>query len=113
MKHRVSYGACHCGGPQTIARLGANLFGDDGTPHSVRKDTKPSAKLCLLMRSTFVLGGISCLLDKPPFEPSLSNNVWPLTTAGGRRSLVMRGLSVILTLQPKFRNRVRSYYVDL
>ena len=32
--------------------------------------------------------------------------------AGGRRSLVIRGLSVILTLQPKFLNRVRSY-VDL
>ena len=33
--------------------------------------------------------------------------------AGGRRSLVIRGLSVILTLQPKFlNNRVRSY-VDL
>ena len=32
--------------------------------------------------------------------------------AGGRRSLVMRGLSVILTLLPKFLNRVRSY-VDL
>ena len=31
---------------------------------------------------------------------------------GGRRSLVMRGLSVILTLQSKFLNRVRSY-VDL
>ena len=29
--------------------------------------------------------------------------------AGGRRSLVMRGLSVILTLKPKFLNRVRSY----
>ena len=30
--------------------------------------------------------------------------------AGGRsRSLVVRGLSVILTLQPKFQNRVRSY----
>ena len=32
--------------------------------------------------------------------------------AGGRRSLVMRGLSVILTLQPKFLDRFRSY-VDL
>ena len=32
---------------------------------------------------------------------------------GGPRSLVMRGLSVMLTLQPKFLNRVRSYYVDL
>ena len=30
----------------------------------------------------------------------------------GRRSLVMRGLSVILTLQPKFLDRFRSY-VDL
>ena len=28
--------------------------------------------------------------------------------AGGRRSLVMRGLSVILTLQPKFLDRVKS-----
>ena len=27
----------------------------------------------------------------------------------GRRLLVVRGLSVILTLQPKFLNRVRSY----
>ena len=35
-----------------------------------------------------------------------------LAGAGGRRSLVMRGLFVILTLQPKFLNRVRSY-VDL
>ena len=32
--------------------------------------------------------------------------------AGGRRSLVMRGLSVILTLQPKFLDRFGSY-VDL
>ena len=32
--------------------------------------------------------------------------------AGGRRSLVVRSLSVILTLQLKFLNRVRSY-VDL
>ena len=32
--------------------------------------------------------------------------------AEGRRSLVMRGLSVILTLQPKFLDRFRSY-VDL
>ena len=32
--------------------------------------------------------------------------------AGGRRSLVMRSLSVILTLQPKFLDRFRSY-VDL
>ena len=32
--------------------------------------------------------------------------------AGGRRSLVVRGLSVILTLQPKLLNRVRSC-VDL
>ena len=38
-----------------------------------------------------------------------SNNGW---RAGGRRSLVVRGLSVILTLQPKFLNRVRSH-VDL
>ena len=37
-------------------------------------------------------------------------NIW--RGAGGRRSLVVRGLSVILTLQPKFLNRVRSY-VDL
>ena len=29
--------------------------------------------------------------------------------AGGRRSLVLRSLSVILTLQPKFLNRVMSY----
>ena len=33
--------------------------------------------------------------------------------AGGRRSLLVRGLSVILTLQPKFLNRVRSYVLDL
>ena len=34
--------------------------------------------------------------------------------AEGRRSLVVRSLSVILTLRPKFlNNRVRSYYVDL
>ena len=33
--------------------------------------------------------------------------------AEGCRSLVVRGLSVILTFQPKFLNRVRSYYVDL
>ena len=34
--------------------------------------------------------------------------------AGGRRSLVMRGLSVILTLQPKFLNRaINRSYVDL
>ena len=32
--------------------------------------------------------------------------------AGGRRPLVMRGLSVISTLQPKFLDRFRSY-VDL
>ena len=35
-----------------------------------------------------------------------------LGRVGGRRSLVVRGLSVILTLQPKFLNHVRSY-VDL
>ena len=40
---------------------------------------------------------------------TLDNFFWG---AGGHRSLVMRGLSVILTLQPKFLNRVRSY-VDL
>ena len=28
--------------------------------------------------------------------------------AGGRRSLVVRGISVILILQPKFLNRVRA-----
>ena len=38
------------------------------------------------------------------------DNFWE--GAGGRRSLVVRSLSVILTLQPKFLNRVRSC-VDL
>ena len=30
-----------------------------------------------------------------------------------RRSLAVRGLSVLLTLQPKFLNRVRSYCMGL
>ena len=40
---------------------------------------------------------------------TLDNFFWG---GGGRKSLITRGLSVILTLQPKFLNRVRSY-VDL
>ena len=57
MKHRVSYGACHCGGPQAIARFEENLTSDDSTPHSVRKHIKPLAKPCLSMGSTAVPGG--------------------------------------------------------
>ena len=56
-KYRVSNGACHCGGPQAIARFGANLTSDDCTPQSVRKDTRPSAKPCLSVGSTAVPDG--------------------------------------------------------
>ena len=57
LKHRVSNDACDCSGPQAIARFGANLTSDDCTPHSVRKDIKPSSKPYMSMGSTAIPGG--------------------------------------------------------
>ena len=48
------------------------------------------------------------------YQDIIINNVpcTPVSAAGINRSLVVKGLSVILTLQSKFLDRVRSY-VDL
>ena len=74
-----------CCGPQAIARFGANLTSDDCTPHSVRKDTKPSSKPYMSMGSTAIPDGsamVCRLVGKPPLSPWLSKNVLPLTKAG-------------------------------
>ena len=44
-------------GPHSSRQFRANFAADDYTPHSLRKDTKPSAKPCLPMVNTFVPGG--------------------------------------------------------
>ena len=59
LKHRVSPGAYHCSGPQTIGRFGANTSGDDYTPGRARKYAKFPGSPCLSTTSTFIPCGLT------------------------------------------------------
>ena len=80
-KYRVSPFTFPQSGLHASRRFRVNLAATDYTPHSVRKDTKLSAKPCRSMVKIFVrVGPLSRFVGRPPFELSLSNSVLPLIT---------------------------------
>ena len=65
-------------GPHSSRRFRENLAAADYTPHSVRKNTKPSANhVCQWRIHSYPASPLSRLVGLPPFEPSLSKGVLP------------------------------------
>ena len=93
------------GGPQTIARFGANTSGDDCTPHTARKYTKYLGSPCLSRGKRFHILRVSHLFLWPDLHfchPCHKYYTGPLIKASN-------GLNDAILLKQTF-NRILFYF---